>query len=248
MTTASKHIHLNQTTSTNSYLKEMISIGIDLPELTIVDTEFQTGGRGQRGNSWESNKGENLTFSLLCHPTWMPAARQFLISQAIALAVHDVLSEYTDGISIKWPNDIYWNDKKISGILIECDIEGMNLRNCIIGVGLNINQMEFVSDAPNPVSLAQIIGFTLNRNHILDQLIERFLFIYNKVQEGETESLVKQYKDSLYRKEGYFHYAEPDGETFSARIVDVMDNGHLILEKEDGKQKEYEFKEVKFII
>lgn len=245
---ASKHIHLNQTTSTNSYLKELISMGVELPELTLVDAEFQTGGRGQRGNSWESNKGENLTFSLLCHPVWMPAANQFLLSQAIAVAVQDVLSTYTDGISIKWPNDIYWNDKKISGILIECDIEGMNLRNCIIGVGLNVNQTKFVSDAPNPISLSQIIGFSLNRNHILEELVERFLNIYNKVKEGNTEDLTKQYKNSLFRKEGFHKYAEPEGEDFSAEIIDVLPNGHLLLKKEDGQQKEYEFKEVKFII
>ena len=147
-----KRIHRIEVSSTNTYLKELLTAGVELPELTLVDADFQTGGRGQQQNVWESEADKNLLFSLLCHPTFLPATNQFVLSQAIAVAVQRTLSEYTDGITIKWPNDIYWNDRKICGTLIECNLMGSTIKDCIIGTGINVNQTEFRSDAPNPVS------------------------------------------------------------------------------------------------
>ena len=241
-----KHIHLNETESTNTYVKELLHAGIDLPEVTLVDTEFQTGGRGQAGNSWESRKGENLTFSLLCHPESVQANRQFVLSQAIALAVQQTLLGFIDDVTVKWPNDIYWHDKKICGILIECTLSGMTVRDCIIGIGLNVNQKEFVSDAPNPVSLAQIVGLTFNRKTILDAVCEKFSYYYNKVLNGEN--LDEEYTANLYRRYGMHQYAEPGGEPFLAEFVGIKPSGHLLLKDESGQIHEYEFKEVKFIL
>ena len=102
-----KRIHRIEVSSTNTYMKELLTAGVELPELTLVDADFQTGGRGQQQNVWESEADKNLLFSLLCHPTFLPATNQFVLSQAIAVAVQRTLSEYTDGITIKWPNDIY---------------------------------------------------------------------------------------------------------------------------------------------
>ena len=115
-------------------------------------------GKGQVGNSWESEAGKNLMFSVLLHPDFVPANQQFLISQISALAVQQMLETFVKPISVKWPNDIYWNDKKICGMLIENDIAGTKLINSIIGIGININQKKFISNAPNPVSLTQITG------------------------------------------------------------------------------------------
>ena len=279
-----KRIHRNEVTSTNTYVKELLAAGVDLPELTLVEADFQTGGRGQAGNSWESERGMNLTFSLLCHPTWLRAVDQFVLSQAIAVAVYRVLEETSptpptgeapnssnSGIaqggesgtrqqplplgeiregffSIKWPNDIYWRDRKICGTLIECNLAGATIKDCIIGTGLNVNQTEFRSDAPNPVSLAQIVGLTFSREHILDRVVAEFTNIYEGLRDGGTEALRDEYMLHLYRREGFHRYAEPGGEPFEAEILDVEPAGHLVLRLHDASIKRYEFKEIRYIL
>ena len=243
-----KRIHRIEVSSTNTYLKELLTAGVDLPELTLVDADFQTGGRGQQGNSWESEREKNLLFSLLCHPTFLPATNQFVLSQAIAVAAQRTLSEYTDGITIKWPNDIYWNDQKICGTLIECNLMGNCIKDCIIGTGINVNQMEFKSDAPNPVSLAQITGFTFNRQTILDSVVQQFKELYEELKDSGVEALKADYMQHLYRREGFYPFQEPNGETFEAEIVDVEPMGHLVLRRRDGSLSKYEFKEIKYIL
>ena len=243
-----RRIHRNEVTSTNTYVKELLSEGIELPDMTVVEADFQTGGRGQQDNHWESERGKNLTFSLVCHPTFLQAVDQFVLSQAIAVAVWHTLSDLTESISIKWPNDIYWNDKKICGTLIECNLAGSTIKDCIIGTGINVNQTVFTSDAPNPVSLAQIIGFTLNRQHILDSVIQQFKELYEELKDGKIEKLKDEYMQHLYRREGFHLYQEPDGEPFEAEIMDVESNGHLVLRRHDGGLKKYELKQLKYIL
>ena len=243
-----KRIHLSETESTNSYFKELLSAGIDFEGLTLADADFQTGGRGQAGNSWESNKGENLTFSLLCSPIFIPASSQFYLSQVIALAVWTTLNDIVEGVSIKWPNDIYWHDKKICGILIESDLRGSTIAHSILGVGLNINQTTFLSDAPNPVSLAQIVGFSLDRDKILNNLIGNFEKYYEILRQGHLEEIRTNYLSHLYRKEGIYPFATADGKTFMAEIVDVEPSGMLVLRHTDGSLCKYEFKQVKWIL
>ena len=243
-----RRIHRNEVTSTNTYVKELLSEGIELPDMTVVEADFQTGGRGQQDNHWESERGKNLTFSLVCHPTFLQAVDQFVLSQAIAVAVWRTLSDLTEDISIKWPNDIYWNDKKICGTLIECNLAGSTIKDCIIGTGINVNQTVFTSDAPNPVSLAQIIGFTLNRQHILDSIIQQFKELYEELKDGKIEKLKEEYMQHLYRREGFHLYQEPDGEPFEAEIMDVESNGHLVLRRHDGGLKKYELKQLKYIL
>lgn len=148
-------IHINETNSTNNYLQSLCSEQ-KVEELTVVVADFQTSGRGQRGNSWESAPGKNLLFSTVIFPEFLEARRQFLISQIISLAIKEELDTYTTDISIKWPNDIYWKEKKICGMLIENDLMGRNISQSIAGIGININQEIFHSSAPNPVSLLQI--------------------------------------------------------------------------------------------
>ena len=141
--------------STNSYLA---GIAADAPHGTVVMAREQTAGRGQRGNSWEAEPGCNITLSLLLRPEGLHPARQFVISQAVSLAIADMVSHFVAApVCIKWPNEIYAGDRKICGILIENTITGTSIDRTIVGIGLNVNQTEFRSDAPNPVSMRQLM-------------------------------------------------------------------------------------------
>lgn len=237
-------IHLDEVTSTNSYLKNLSDVK-SLEDGTSVYVDFQSAGRGQRGNSWESAKGENLMFSTILYPKGLKADRPFIVSQIISLAIKDVLDNYTSGIFIKWPNDIYWNEKKITGILIENDIMGDEVNRMIIGVGLNLNQDTFTSNAPNPVSLKQITGDSYNVEDILTQIIERMLFHYAKLRSPEI--IKTEYKASLFRKEGFHLFADSEV-SFLAQIQDVTDSGLLVLKLASGEIRKFAFKEIKYIL
>ena len=145
-----KIIHIDETDSTNRWIKENGSGDM------VVVADYQTAGRGCGTNKWESERGKNLLFSILIHPVEVPVMRQFHISMAISMAIFDALEQYIGDVSIKWPNDIYWRNGKLGGILIENRLQGGCIKDCIIGIGLNVNQEQFFSDAPNPVSLKQI--------------------------------------------------------------------------------------------
>lgn len=238
-----KRIHLSEVDSTNVEVRRRLEAGEPLPELTLVDADSQTQGRGQRGNSWESEAGQNLSFSLVCHPQWVKASEQFVLSQAIALAV----AENVDGSTVKWPNDIYIGDRKVSGTLIECDLRGSQIETCIIGTGVNVNQTEFRSDAPNPVSMAQVAGHTFDRETLLQAIVQRFVQYYEKIRNGQADEVRQAYRQRLYRRTAFHSYADAQGE-FLAEIADVERTGHLILRKEDGTLHRYEFKEVRFLI
>ena len=152
-------VALDETASTNQYLSQLCNqLQESVAELTTVTAEFQTAGKGQRGNTWEAEEGKNLLFSFVLYPSFLEARRQFILSQIVSLAIKEELSRWSDEITIKWPNDIYWKDKKICGILIENDLSGHHIRRSIAGIGININQEVFNSDAPNPFSLKQIPG------------------------------------------------------------------------------------------
>lgn len=237
--------HLSETDSTNTFLKNLCDRQ-KVGEFTTVFTDYQRQGRGQAGNSWESERDKNLMFSYVFYPNFCEAHHQFYLSQIVSLAVKDTLSEYAEGFSIKWPNDIYWYDKKISGILIENELYGNFIDRCMPGIGININQTQFVSDAPNPVSLAQITGRTHTPSDILIQVLLKTMDYYVIFRRNEKDYIVKRYFESLYRSNGYYPYADREGE-FMARIVDVLPQGTLILCDQKGKQRAYNFKEVKYL-
>ena len=165
--------------STNTYLRELNGGDPDYDYEVAVAT-YQTAGRGQKGNSWESEAGKNLLFSILAHPSGIKVQEQFYISEAIALAVSDsVISaidpEYASGVSVKWSNDIYWNDYKMAGILIENTLQGSTILDTVVGVGLDVNQEVFVSDAPNPISLKNITGRDFDLEALLSDITDRFI-------------------------------------------------------------------------
>lgn len=241
------YIHLDAVDSTNNYLRRLLDQGEVFDGVTLVVADSQTRGRGQIGNSWESEDGKNLTFSFLCHPLFLKASEQYLMSQVIALSVQETYSLFTDGVTIKWPNDIYWNDKKISGTLIECDLKGKSIANCIVGTGMNVNQERFVSDAPNPVSLKMITGKEHDLGEILGEVCRRFLAYVASAEQGGADAIRRQYKQRLFRREGMYPYEDAHGR-FTASIVDVENSGRLLLKDTENRVRRYEFKELKFII
>ncbi|WP_085537423.1 biotin--[acetyl-CoA-carboxylase] ligase [Massilibacteroides vaginae] len=235
-------IRVANTVSTNSYIRDLLKKQ-PLPEGSIVIADFQTAGRGQTGNSWESENGKNLTFSIVIYPETIAANEQFLISQVAALSVKKVLNEYTGHIRVKWPNDIYWNDRKICGMLIENDLAGSSIYCSVCGIGININQKEFVSNAPNPVSLTQITGQEYDLQEVLTRFRHHFYQLYLELLQDKKESIRRQYKNALYRGEGFHPYTDENG-TFDAEIKDIEPTGHLILRLIDGETRRYAFKEV----
>lgn len=244
-------IVLAQTDSTNRYLNELCNqSATPLSELTTVCAEYQTAGKGQRGNSWEAAKGKNLLFSIVLYPTFMEAQQQFILSQIVSLSIKDVLDKLVENISIKWPNDIYWKEKKICGILIENDLQGHYINRCIIGIGLNVNQESFQSDAPNPVSLKQITGQDYDRYELLSDILARIHYYYTKLQNQKSETfrtcVSARYADALFRRKGWHLYADKHG-TFRARIAHVESDGRFVLEDENKNLRSYLFKEVQYI-
>lgn len=238
-----KVIHIDETDSTNRWLR---NYALSQPEGDyVVVSEYQTAGRGCGTNSWESERGKNLTFSLLIHPTEITADCQFRISEAVSLALCETLDGYvTDRqVSVKWPNDIYVDDCKICGMLIENRLRGRLMTDSIIGIGLNVNQREFLSDAPNPVSLVQLLGHEV----ALEPLLQAFLQKLELTLQMDPETLGKAYRERLYRREGEHEYHDGKG-LFRAKLLNVLDDGRLVLLDTEGTARIYAFKEVQFVI
>lgn len=241
-----KTMILESVDSTNEFLmREAGSIEAPL----LVAAKFQTAGRGQRGNSWESAPGENLTFSVLVRPEAFSPLLQFHMSEAVSLAVVDFLALHGISAKVKWPNDIYVDDRKICGILIRHSIAGDHIAYSVLGVGVNVNQTEFFSNAPNPVSMAMISGI---RYHLCQLYGEVGECIERRLQsvwvEPSRELLHKEFMNTLWRGDGKF-YSFTDtatGECFTAAIQDISRQGPIILRLPDDTLRTYNFKEVSF--
>ena len=232
---AFKVTHIGETDSTNRWMKEHGEGDM------VVVADYQTAGRGCGTNTWESERGRNLLFSVLLHPVETPVRQQFHISMAVAVALGEMLSQYADGFSIKWPNDIYWRDRKISGMLIENRVAGQTLSESIVGIGLNVNQREFRSNAPNPVSLCQILGHEVDRDELLADFLQRLLPAMRR------STLRHDYESMLYRRMRLTAYADRSG-VFRASLQGIADDGRLLLRDDGGHDRLYAFKEVQFII
>jgi len=234
-------IFLQETESTNRYLDVLAG---DTADETLAVADYQTAGRGQPGNAWESEAGSNLTFSLLFYPENLHANQSFRIAELAALSVKHTLNDCISDVTVKWPNDIYWRDKKIGGILIENTLSGNMISRSIVGIGLNINQETFRSGAPNPVSLKQITGHAFDRMLLLEQFRTYFHQLRRQFESGgDMDEIHREYLSALYRREGYFPYRDRQGR-FEARIHCIEPSGHLILERKDGVRSRYAFKEV----
>lgn len=239
-----KIIRLEEIDSTNRYLKNYREEGDE--EMIVAVADYQADGKGQGTHTWESEKGKNLLFSIKVYPHWIPVRRQFVLSMAGALAVKDALDSYVENITLKWPNDVYWNDKKISGTLIENTIDSKGIKSCVFGIGLNVNQLVFHSDAPNPVSLAQILGHEVDRDEVLKKILDGFEKYYELLRRADYMDVSGIYHLSLYRRKGFHPYRDANGE-FEGALVEVEDDGHLILHDRQGRIRSYAFGEISIV-
>lgn len=244
---------LEETDSTNRYLTQLCDRE-HVAEYTTVCADYQTAGKGQRGNTWESERGKNLMFSFVLYPSFLAAPQQFLLSQLIALAVKEELERQAGGFSIKWPNDIYWEEKKICGLLIENELSAGGIGRSIAGIGVNINQEVFRSDAPNPVSLKQITGREYDRGEILARIMRRVKDYYEALQLAETDAcaavvadIAGRYANALFRREGWHLYEDREGR-FEAKLLRVERDGRFVLQDRQGQERAYLFKEVAYVL
>ena len=270
-------MYIERTNSTNTLMKELLVRG-EWPEgERWLRTDFQSAGRGQAGNSWESAPGKNLLCSVLM--SYQPSAisrQPFYLNVLISVAVHKVirsvlcqqsgLCSVSEAVSIKWPNDIYCGDKKIAGILIENAILGSEVTYSIAGIGLNVNQTTFLSSAPNPVSLKLISG----KETDIDTLMQALMAQIEALEAMDEAQVWAYYRDHLYRRDGFWPFVERevstaptmnyspsleerDGERlerpiFLAKIEDVRTDGELELRDQDGNLRTYHFKEIRYVL
>ena len=232
--------------STNAEALRLIAVGKAYEGL-VIQAEEQTRGKGAGQNSWESAPGQNLTFSLVLQPHFIPPSQQFVLTEMVSLALSDVLKKYLGNhtVKIKWPNDIWCNDKKIAGILIQNRIKGNLLDYSVAGVGLNVNQTAFRSGAPNPASLKSFTGKNEDRFALLNSILERITLYYRMLKDG-LKVLGPAYLQNLYHYNEWAFYADDRG-AFTAKITGVDAYGRLMLADEHGVQRIYGFKEVRFL-
>jgi len=231
--------------STNNYAtKHLVTDG--WAEGTVVVANVQLKGKGQHFNTWESDKGKNLLLSIVLYPRFLTVQQQFLISKIISLGVSEVVSFFVGDVSIKWPNDIYVADKKIAGILIENVIMGSEYSYAVAGIGLNVNQQNFLSDAPNAVSLFQLKGIEFNRDEILSMVLKSINKWYEMLKMRRFSEIDAAYLDLLYRQGVEEKYKDDKGD-FTGRIIGVDPIGQLVIEKCSGEVRSYNFKEVAFL-
>jgi biotin--[acetyl-coA-carboxylase] ligase len=251
---ASDVTYLPSVPSTNTWLRENAE---RFGNGHLVVTSDQTAGRGQRGNFWEAEPGKNLTFSMLLRDNGLKAARQFAISEGVALGVLEVLRKELAGyvapekIKVKWPNDIYVADDKIAGILIEHTLSGNNLSRSVVGIGVNVNQTIFTSSAPNPVSMAQLSGHCdFNLDSIMERIAKAIMHRMELicVSDKEQTRQHREFLENMWRNDGEAHrFQLPDTSCFAARIHTVESDGMLALKLPDGDIHHFAFKEVAFI-
>jgi BirA family transcriptional regulator, biotin operon repressor / biotin---[acetyl-CoA-carboxylase] ligase len=236
-------VFVPQCQSTNSLAAELMR-NKDLTEGTIVITDDQTAGRGQRGNSWESEPSMNLTFSIILKPSFLPASDQFFLTLVVALALREFLAiRIPEEVKIKWPNDILIGDSKICGILIENLLRVDTIQHSIVGIGLNVNQKSFSMAGPTSMSLAADYHF--DRACELNLLLEKLEGYYLKLRTGKREFLKQEYLDHLYWK-GERHEFRLKDEQFDGIISGVDDDGRLSIFR-NGEKISVGLKEISFV-
>lgn len=238
--------------STNRYCE-----ALDLAEVedfTCYWALQQTAGIGQRGNHWEAEPGKNLTFSLVLHPTFLPADRQFKLTEALSLALCDCLKGLRD-LKVKWPNDIYVGKRKICGTLVSTRLQGAQIASAICGIGLNVNQTVFPDWVPNPTSMALLTGEEYDLEPLLKKILACIEKRYNDLKNGidpEPEYLTRLFNLGISARYKYMERRLPAGidneEELTATLTGIDPHGHLLLTTADGRHLSCGMKEITFLV
>jgi BirA family biotin operon repressor/biotin-[acetyl-CoA-carboxylase] ligase len=237
-------LHLESVDSTNTYATALLRQGT-ATEGTVILADFQTQGRGQGGNRWFSDAGNNLLCSIILKPDFLMAGRQFYLSMCVSNAILDLVLPITQPVRIKWPNDILVNERKVAGILIENTIIGKNLGTSLIGIGLNVNQKVFPPDLPNPTSLCMATGKEYDLADSLSLLLKLFTTHINMLYCERYAEIKTIYLNNLWGLNDWALYTDASG-IFEGRIADVADSGELMVVLRSGVMKQYGFKEITF--
>ena len=243
----SEIIHLQTVDSTNEYINRLLDKGEKVLEGTVVWADFQTGGKGHMGNTWDSEAGKNLLISILLRSEFLKVHEQFYISESISLSLFDLLSNYSAEVEIKWPNDILIKKRKVAGILIENTIEKDKITQSVAGMGININQKRFGKELPDPTSLSLETGQDYQLRDILDELLSCMNERYKQLFFGKFEQIRTEYLSKLFRyglESRFFHKSE----YFTGIITGVNPSGEILIEDTSKKIRKYAFKEVDFVL
>ena len=240
-------IKLDTVDSTNKYAQGLLKKE-KIDEGTLIVAGVHLEGKRQVGNLWESGANKNLTMSIILRPVFLLPEKQFQLNKIIALAVYDFVKNILKEqfVKIKWPNDIYFENRKIAGILIENSILGNSFDNSVVGIGVNVNQIDFKSDAPNPVSLRNITGENYNLDDCLTDLIACIEHRYLLLKSKQDNVINSDYLNALYKFQSYSKFKSKI-KIFEAKITGVSEFGKLILENRENEKFEFNFKEVEFI-
>lgn len=239
-------IRLKEVDSTNTFLKDALSKSTPFLEGTVILAEKQFAGRGQSGNTWQSEPGKNLTFSILLNPSFLQVDQQFELNKAVSLALNDVLSKYfNESAAIKWPNDLYIHHQKIGGMLIENIVQGNRIKHAIVGIGLNVNQSQFPDNLKNISSFRQELHQDYDLMVILNEICNSVEARYLQLRSGAFDKLNQEYLNKLYliHKWSLFKF---DKRIESGKIIGVNSIGQLVLETTEG-QRLFNNKEIEFI-
>ena len=242
------HLTFQKLDSTNTEAIRLYQKG-ELTSPTVIHAHYQSNGKGYGDNYWESAAGKNLTFSIACFPRMIEPSEQFILTQIISLSLWAVVTEVIPAkkISIKWPNDLYVGNKKIAGVLIQNFVKGNKIDFSVIGVGLNVNQKVFLSDAPNPTSLVIETGKVFDIEVLLKKILQHFAAYKNNLAALSLSGTIRsRYLENLYRFGELKQFKDNEG-VFTAKITGINNFGQLMLLTEDGKKRIYGFKEIAFL-
>jgi BirA family transcriptional regulator, biotin operon repressor / biotin---[acetyl-CoA-carboxylase] ligase len=237
-------LRFSELPSTNDYALNLVKS--DKPaEGTVVITDYQTSGKGQRGNTWQSGKDVNLTCSIILYPGFLQASQQFLLNMAMALAMRNAVSAVA-GISfaIKWPNDLFGFDKKVGGMLIENSISGSFIQHSVVGFGVNLNQMHF-EGVPHAGSLKMLSGSEFDASQLLHQLMQEVEWSYLQLRQGQFEKIHQAFNTALYRKDMQAAFSLANGQTLNARINGVDPMGNIQLSTADGLTMSFQHHQIR---
>lgn len=240
-------IYLPTTSSTNAHAMELLA-KTNPSEGTCIYTDFQSAGRGQIGRFWHSSHGKNVLISYIFYPGFLKVTDQFYLNIISSLAVRDTIMSYMDDVTIKWPNDVYVGEQKISGILVQNVLRGSQIKATVIGIGINVNESEFPSELPNPTSILGVIGRETRLDDVIQLLSSRLEYHYLRLKQAKYRDLMSDYYGALFRINTVAKYIDTEGNEFMAAIHSVDHQGKLILHTENGEKLTFGFREIHYVI